>query len=98
MEEELRCLEWFSGIGGLHYGLLEAQEIIQKNSRHHNSAHTDGAILPKVSVVAAFDINELANRTYEYNFHKAPITVRKYLLKMKYIFIILHRKISNTLP
>lgn len=67
---EVRCLEWFSGIGGLHYGLLEAQKRISESS----TINSQGEKL-EVSVVAAFDINELANRTYEHNFQKAPITV-----------------------
>jgi tRNA (cytosine38-C5)-methyltransferase len=62
----LRCLEWFSGIGGMHYGLIEAQSMLKKYSPSQTIDAT---------IIAAFDINELANRTYEFNFRKAPITV-----------------------
>ncbi|KAJ2824791.1 hypothetical protein IWW50_003162 [Coemansia erecta] len=46
------CLEFFSGIGGLHYGFLESG--------------VSG------TVVASFDMNELANTVYQHNFHMRP--------------------------
>ena len=64
MSSKFRVLEWFSGIGGLHYGLLDAA-------------------IPDCEVVASFDINELANKTYEFNFKKKPITVFFVLASLK---------------
>ncbi|KAI8922337.1 S-adenosyl-L-methionine-dependent methyltransferase [Powellomyces hirtus] len=49
----IRALEFFSGLGGLHYGLEFA--------------------VPDASVVAAFDINEHANKCYLHNFGLKPI-------------------------
>lgn len=52
---DMRALEFYSGIGGLHYGLLQA--------------------CPQAEVVAAFDLNEVANDTYEHNFGLKPMQV-----------------------
>ena len=52
----LTALEFYSGIGGLHYALRE--------------------VCPDARVLAAFDINEVANRTYEHNFGLRPTLVR----------------------
>ncbi|KAJ3118854.1 C-5 cytosine-specific DNA methylase [Phlyctochytrium bullatum] len=50
----LKALEFFSGIGGLHYALRLAQ--------------------PTAAVLAAFDINQIANAVYTHNFRHAPST------------------------
>ncbi|KAI9316237.1 S-adenosyl-L-methionine-dependent methyltransferase [Dichotomocladium elegans] len=52
MTDSVRCLEFFSGIGGLHYALNIAQ-------------------IP-ATVVAAFDVNMIANEVYEHNFGHKP--------------------------
>lgn len=52
MQPHLRALEFFSGIGGFHYALLEVQR--------------------DATVVAAFDVNELANLVYHHNFAARP--------------------------
>lgn len=49
----MRCLEFYSGIGGLHYSLVGARK--------------------DAVVVAAFDVNPLANAVYEYNHGLRPI-------------------------
>ncbi|CAI5952632.1 unnamed protein product [Closterium sp. NIES-64] len=54
---ELRVLEFYSGIGGLHYG-LQCPGVVP--------AHVTAR------VVAAFDINEVANDVYERNFRHRP--------------------------
>jgi tRNA (cytosine38-C5)-methyltransferase len=51
---EIRAIEWFSGIGGMHYALNLTR-------------------VP-ATVVAAIDINEMANRIYKHNFGKDPVT------------------------
>mmetsp|Transcript_211 Transcript_211/g.448 ORF Transcript_211/g.448 Transcript_211/m.448 type:complete len:360 (-) Transcript_211:855-1934(-) len=48
----MRAAEFYSGIGGLHYSLLQA--------------------CSEAEVVAAFDINLLANKVYEHNFGMKP--------------------------
>ncbi|ORY07872.1 S-adenosyl-L-methionine-dependent methyltransferase [Basidiobolus meristosporus CBS 931.73] len=53
-QDEVRCLEFFSGIGGLHYAFIAAGGSGE--------------------VVASFDMNEVANEVYLYNFKKAPVT------------------------
>ncbi|KAI8379324.1 S-adenosyl-L-methionine-dependent methyltransferase [Radiomyces spectabilis] len=53
MSDSIRCLEFFSGIGGLHYAV--------------NIAGVDA------QVIAAFDVNEIANKVYEHNFKKKPL-------------------------
>ncbi|KAJ3360072.1 tRNA (cytosine-5-)-methyltransferase [Allomyces javanicus] len=50
----VRAIEFFSGIGGLHYGLTYAQ--------------VPGA------VVAAFDVNAVANQCYAHNFPTTPVS------------------------
>ncbi|ORY39384.1 S-adenosyl-L-methionine-dependent methyltransferase [Rhizoclosmatium globosum] len=54
----IRALEFFSGIGGLHYGL------------EHALKNTSTA----PEVLAAFDINQIANSVYEHNFASKPST------------------------
>lgn len=56
-QNELRVVEFYSGIGGMHYGLKYA-------AASENLA---------ANVVAAFDINPVANHTYEYNFGKGVV-------------------------
>jgi len=51
------ALELFSGIGGLRFALEGAAE---------------GVAQGRVSTVAAFDVNEVANATYEHNFGDRP--------------------------
>ncbi|KAI9486419.1 MAG: S-adenosyl-L-methionine-dependent methyltransferase [Benjaminiella poitrasii] len=53
-KEPIRCLEFFSGIGGLHYAL----KIANINAE----------------VVAAFDVNLIANKVYKHNFEITPVT------------------------
>ncbi|KAK9858386.1 hypothetical protein WJX84_004189 [Apatococcus fuscideae] len=48
----MRALEFYSGIGGMHYGLLVAK--------------------PDAEVVAAFDIDNVANDVYQHNFGRRP--------------------------
>ncbi|KAJ3021858.1 UNVERIFIED_CONTAM: C-5 cytosine-specific DNA methylase [Siphonaria sp. JEL0065] len=57
-KEEISALEFFSGIGGLHYGLEHALAKTGKT--------------PKVHL--AFDINQIANSVYELNFGSKPST------------------------
>src|SRR5690242_19160596 len=52
----IRCAEFFSGIGGMHYGI---QGISEK----------------EIQVIAAFDINQIANTVYAHNFGLKPITM-----------------------
>lgn len=59
-ETTLRCLEFYSGIGGLHYSLEKACAIL----------HATGRVLVP-EVVKAFDINTIANEVYEHNFKRA---------------------------
>ncbi|KAI7864099.1 S-adenosyl-L-methionine-dependent methyltransferase [Spinellus fusiger] len=54
MTDPIRCIEFFCGIGGLHYALNIARIRAQ--------------------VVAAYDVNEIANKVYKHNFKKAPLT------------------------
>jgi len=54
---EVRALEFYCGVGGLHYSLLRAR------SRHTQES---------TKVVGAFDINPNANDTYEHNFGVRP--------------------------
>jgi tRNA (cytosine38-C5)-methyltransferase len=56
MQNELRVLEFYSGIGGFHCALLSSPRARQKNCR----------------VVQAFDLNTNANRVYEQNFPHSP--------------------------
>ncbi|KAK9811898.1 hypothetical protein WJX72_012065 [[Myrmecia] bisecta] len=48
----LRALEFYSGIGGMHYALR--------------------SVLPDAQVMAAFDINDVANAVYAHNFGLQP--------------------------
>ncbi|EIE24809.1 S-adenosyl-L-methionine-dependent methyltransferase [Coccomyxa subellipsoidea C-169] len=52
IEQGLRAVEFYSGIGGMHYGLQQA--------------------CPTAQVVAAFDLNGVANDVYEHNFGWRP--------------------------
>ena len=54
----MRAAEFYSGIGGLHYSLLQA--------------------CSEAEVVAAFDINLLANKVYEHNFGMKPGQVSRW--------------------
>jgi tRNA (cytosine38-C5)-methyltransferase len=56
----MKVIEFFSGIGGLHYGLEEAWISMSK--------------MPDELQVYAFDINTIANSVYEYNFGTKPST------------------------
>ena len=55
---EVRALEFYCGVGGLHYSLLRARS----NERKQNT-----------SVVGSFDINPHANDVYAHNFGTRPI-------------------------
>ncbi|KAI9362449.1 S-adenosyl-L-methionine-dependent methyltransferase [Zopfochytrium polystomum] len=72
MEGDIVAIEFFSGIGGLHYGLELAVcgEPIPGESNHPDSS----SIGPQrgASVVAAFDINTIANLVYHANFGLLP--------------------------
>jgi len=57
MSKELAVLEFYSGIGGMHYSLIDACK------------NTDF----KPEVVASFDINNQANKVYFHNFNKRPV-------------------------
>ena len=52
----MRIVEFYSGIGGMHYAVREAK-------------------LENAQVVAAFDVNTLANEVYVYNFGLRPCSV-----------------------
>lgn len=54
---ELNVLEFYSGLGGMHYSLIDAC----KNSKY------------EPEVLSAFDINDQANAVYQYNFNKKVI-------------------------
>ncbi|KAJ3328250.1 C-5 cytosine-specific DNA methylase [Blyttiomyces sp. JEL0837] len=58
MTTKVRALEFFSGIGGLHYGLEWACSSLPVEAQ----------------VLAAFDINTVANSIYTHNFNIAPLT------------------------
>ncbi|KAL3841496.1 hypothetical protein ACJMK2_019632 [Sinanodonta woodiana] len=53
-EKELRVLELYSGIGGMHFALDNAPVIKEQNLKY--------------KVVLAIDINNVANRIYQHNF------------------------------
>ncbi|ORY69234.1 S-adenosyl-L-methionine-dependent methyltransferase [Neocallimastix californiae] len=57
MSKKLPVLEFYSGIGGMHYSL--------------NDACIDSDFKPEV--VASFDINIQANKVYFHNFNKRPV-------------------------
>src|SRR5260370_38814731 len=61
----IRCAEFFSGIGGMHYG-------------------TQGITGEEIEIVAAFDINQIANTVYTHNFELKPITVNIEHLNIEY--------------
>lgn len=63
--KDIRVIEWFSGIGGMHHALKLAE-------------------IP-MTIVAAIDINEIANHIYQHNFHQAPITKNIENLSVKWI-------------
>ncbi|XP_038052659.1 tRNA (cytosine(38)-C(5))-methyltransferase-like [Patiria miniata] len=56
----LRVVEFYSGIGGMHYAVKES--------------HLDHASV--ISVVAAIDINDLANKVYKHNFPNVNLMQR----------------------
>ncbi|KAK3602613.1 hypothetical protein CHS0354_034196 [Potamilus streckersoni] len=53
-EKELRVLELYSGIGGMHFALDNTSVLKDKNMKY--------------KVVLAIDINNVANRIYQHNF------------------------------
>lgn len=55
----LKAIEFFSGIGGMHFALKEASQRLNLD----------------VQVIAAFDINMIANSVYEHN-HGLKVTVK----------------------
>ncbi|ORX55862.1 S-adenosyl-L-methionine-dependent methyltransferase [Piromyces finnis] len=57
MSKDLNVLEFYSGIGGMHYSLIDACK--------------DSDFKPKV--VASFDINNQANKVYFHNFNRRPV-------------------------
>ncbi|KAJ3200689.1 spindle assembly checkpoint kinase, partial [Entophlyctis luteolus] len=59
-EPSVRALEFFCGIGGLHYGLL------------HCFSNAPEKTKLAVDVVAAFDINHVTNHVYHFNFGSKP--------------------------
>lgn len=56
----LRCLEFYSGIGGLHYSLDKACASLKATGLELSA-----------DVLKAFDINTIANAVYEHNFLRA---------------------------
>lgn len=60
----IRCIELFSGIGGMHYALKDAKINAQ--------------------VIAAFDINTIANHVYQYNFGIKPLSCNIEHLDLNY--------------
>ncbi|KAI9330100.1 S-adenosyl-L-methionine-dependent methyltransferase [Obelidium mucronatum] len=67
--ESISALEFFSGIGGLHYGL----EYALKDSPTQKQPH----------VLTAFDINQIANSVYAHNFGSKPSTKTLAVLSAK---------------
>ena len=61
MEDELRMVEFFSGIGGMRMAAEQALGVQQGGRRIH---------------CRAFDISLHANRTYEKNFPNEKVTTR----------------------
>ncbi|KAJ1560882.1 C-5 cytosine-specific DNA methylase, partial [Cladochytrium tenue] len=98
----IRAVEFFSGIGGLHYGLEDMARQLRRASVAGVSAINDLSALPAdvaddggggtsagasgvasdallaaagdVAVVAAYDINTIANSVYAHNFGLRPST------------------------
>ena len=60
MAAELTALEFYSGIGGMRYALDAATRTNRTNRGGHR-------------VLAAFDLNPVANAVYEHNFGVRPI-------------------------
>eukprot|EP01102_Stenamoeba_stenopodia_P008371 TRINITY_DN2405_c0_g1_i3.p1 TRINITY_DN2405_c0_g1~~TRINITY_DN2405_c0_g1_i3.p1 ORF type:complete len:451 (+),score=81.63 TRINITY_DN2405_c0_g1_i3:446-1798(+) len=58
----MRCLEFYSGIGGMRFALRSAFRDLS-STRTFDDERDDG-------VVCAFDVNLIANQTYQHNFHK----------------------------
>lgn len=54
---EIRMIEFFSGIGGMRYGMEQALESLNNT---HQTTH-------RLSLCVAYDISLHANRTYQYN-------------------------------
>ncbi|KAI8614644.1 S-adenosyl-L-methionine-dependent methyltransferase [Chytriomyces sp. MP71] len=63
LSSEIRALEFFCGIGGLHYGLNLALRQLRAEDA---STQAEGKVLE------AFDINHVTNRIYTHNFGHAP--------------------------
>ena len=62
----LRCLEFYSGMGGLHYSLSNACAALSESGEPRHA-----------EVVMAFDINTIANSVYQHNFNRtvSPKTI-----------------------
>ncbi|KAI8809423.1 S-adenosyl-L-methionine-dependent methyltransferase [Cladochytrium replicatum] len=58
MDKQLRVIEFFSGIGGMHWALMRAHELFPRKS---------------FEVVAALDVNNHANLCYKHNFGLNPL-------------------------
>ncbi|KAJ3069914.1 C-5 cytosine-specific DNA methylase [Podochytrium sp. JEL0797] len=63
----IRALEFFCGIGGLHYGLQYSQQNLGKPDGAQDPTHLC------IEVPAAFDINHVTNEVYEHNFGVKPL-------------------------
>ena len=63
----LRVLEFYSGIGGLRYGLEYA--IHNLNNKDESKGNDKGSSSERFGIegVVSFDINDLANKVYQYN-------------------------------
>ena len=78
----MRALEFFSGIGGLYNNLFPTSFKISHCSNsspsHLTTAGLHYALLrpcPRAVVIAAFDINDIANAVYEHNFAHRPLAI-----------------------
>lgn len=56
---EIRMIEFFSGIGGMRYGMEKALEFLNTSCQTRYNYH--------LSLCVAYDISLYANRTYQYN-------------------------------
>ncbi|KAJ3234369.1 C-5 cytosine-specific DNA methylase [Chytriomyces hyalinus] len=64
----IRSLEFFCGIGGLHYGLLLSQSSSDPEPSEPAAVAEDNAC----TVVEAYDINHVTNAIYAHNFGVKP--------------------------
>ena len=64
--KKVKVLELFSGIGGMHYSLCRAKQVLNELYRTDESNGGTGEVAnPKIfdfEVVSAIDISEVANR------------------------------------